>query len=533
MKPLSFVRFAELCGLNLRPGQRVHDAVAYDGVDPCDLPAPDGERARVIFGAVQRVPVAARPVSVQVKGRDVGGTRRAALRCLQLGLTLALDSLDPSELAYVFFGAPKLRLSHVAKRFALEGARRIAESGDITIDNDTADGFTVVRHDGRRVRFECFAASRGGDNVRGVPIIAALLDEASFFLDEQTGVVNDRAIFNAIVPRLLAGGQILIVSSPWGLQGLLAEEFAANHGNPTAALAAHCPTLIMRDEPDVREMVERAYARSSENGRRELGAEFLTDHAATWPAADCNAMLADHPGLFSWGAPFFVADPAESLDQFVLFGAQWGEPAPQRPMKMRSIGGMAAFPERDEWGRPIFEPAAQRPLLRIFDLAAWSGPEVRRLGMEQVTSEIAGKMQAANSQLLLSDQRGAPYLAALVARHGIRLRSFTMTASLKHESATLIRTFLRDRQISLANDSPHAARFVQEAISYRRTTLPGGGFRYSGGTRSAVDDWPAALVTLGAALLEERGTPTDQQHFTIEGAPSIRPLGGRTVVGGR
>src|SRR4051794_1357710 len=103
MKPSSFVRFASLCGLDLRPGQRVHDAVAYDGIDPCDLPAADRELARSIFGAVERVPHTARAVSVQAKGRDVGGTRRAAIQGLKLGLTLSLGTLDPTEVAYVFF----------------------------------------------------------------------------------------------------------------------------------------------------------------------------------------------------------------------------------------------------------------------------------------------------------------------------------------------------------------------------------------------------------------------------------------------
>lgn len=276
MKPAAYKRFAELCGLNLRPAQHVFARVAFDAVDPADLNAGDRERAGAMFGNVDRVPASARSVIVQLKGRDVGGTRMAAYRCLQLGLTHPLEGLDPTEVPYVLFGGPKLRLARIGLRFALQAAKRLAARGNVRIEEETADGFTVVRHDGRRIRFECFAAARGGDTARGVTVIAVLLDEAAFYLDEATGVVNDRTIFNAIIPRLLAGGQILIVSSPWAQTGLLAEEFRTNHGQPTTALAAHCPTLVMRDEPDICEMVAREWQRDAANARRELGAEFLT-----------------------------------------------------------------------------------------------------------------------------------------------------------------------------------------------------------------------------------------------------------------
>src|SRR5947208_2034234 len=92
-----------------------------------------------------------------------------------------------------------LELESGQRIFADAAARRVPR---LRIENPTADGFTIVRHDGRHVVFECIAAARGGDTGRGVPVLAVLLDEASFFRDEATGVVNDRAVFNALVPRL-------------------------------------------------------------------------------------------------------------------------------------------------------------------------------------------------------------------------------------------------------------------------------------------------------------------------------------------
>lgn len=288
--PTSFVRFAALAGLRLEPGQRVHDLVAYDGIDPADLEAEEDRAiARRIFGRhVERVPAQARAVTVQVKGRDVGGTRRGAVRAVHLAATNPLERLDPDELAVVLFVAPKLRLARIPKRFALTAAKRLG----ITIEGESADGFTIVRHDGRRVAFECIAAARAGDTGRGVPVLFALLDEAAFFLSDEH-VANGEDIFNALAPRLLPGGQIAIVSSPWLEGGLLYKEFTRNHGRPTTALASFCPTLVMRSDPHVLATVARESERDPENARREFGAEFLPvgsalffDAAAIRAAAD-------------------------------------------------------------------------------------------------------------------------------------------------------------------------------------------------------------------------------------------------------
>jgi len=538
---IRYTSYCKLVGLHLRPGQLAFAKVAYDGLDPTDLQGDERDRCRLIYGPAERIPAAARAVVVQDKGRDVGGTRMGAGRLVQLGAALPLDGLiGQHELAYCFVGAPKLKLTAAAMRFALNDARTLEQAGEVTIDAETADGFTLVRHDGRRVRFEPFAASRGGDGVRGVPIIAALLDEAGFFMDEFTGVVNDRDIFNAIVPRLLPGGQVLIVSSPWGTSGLLAEEFEANFGHPTTAIAAYCPTLALRDEPEIVEMVARERLRSPENAARELDARFLTGSTAAIPQDAVNGSFEPHSGYYSWGETIAVADPGESLDSFTVFAGQWGIPDPTpryRELPPPPGSGLSAdifvgF-ELDEYGNTIPLPPTTQRLFRIHSLGCWHGPEVRALGMETIVAGVAAFMRNGGAKLLISDQRGAPYLGALVSRHGIQFRSVTIGSQNKHEAVSLLRT-LMPRQISIVSDAEHSAEFKRQLLNYKRIPRGGGTFAYTGGTRAGVDDWPAALVTFAASmLLEERGTPTSQTHFTIDGSPTAKPLSGRHVTSGR
>jgi hypothetical protein len=190
---------------------------------------------------------------------------------VHLGQTTTLERTGPDELVYIFFGGPKLRHARVGLRFA----RAAAQRHGLTIIDDSSDGFTIVRHDGRKVRFECFAASRGGDNIRGVPILGAVLTEAAFYFDEASGVANGESIFAAIIPRLLPSGQVIIESTVWAESGLLHSEFTRNFGSPVTALAALCPTGLMRDDAETQAMIATERARDPENAARELDAVFM------------------------------------------------------------------------------------------------------------------------------------------------------------------------------------------------------------------------------------------------------------------
>lgn len=319
MKAASFTRFSTLAAL-LTTAQLAFARVAYDGVEPAELEGAQRSAALEIFGAVETVSPSARRVIVQVKGRDVAGSRLGGERCAHLGLTLPLDRISAHELAYVAFIGPKLRHARVGLRHA----RSALKHHGVRLAEDSRDGFTVVRHDGRRVRFEAFAASRGGDTLRGVPLVACLLDEAGFFADEN-GVANGEAIFGAAVPRLLPGGQILIVSSPWAESGLLWSEFQRNHGAPLTALAAHCPTPLMRDDPETLAMVATERERDPENAARELDAQFMPtgsghyfDHYAVGRCAVATLPLVlpgPHAGWTVVGGydPAYVRDAAEGV----------------------------------------------------------------------------------------------------------------------------------------------------------------------------------------------------------------------------
>ena len=272
---LGFVEFVEgSLGFRLRVAQRALGLVAFDRVNPEDLDGAEREAAERLFGPVDEVPPAARRVLALVKGGRCGGSWLSALYSLWRALTADLSRLAPGERASALMVAPDMRLGRHTLRYALGALEAHPELG-AWIPSRTQDSFTVKRPDWHMVTVEVLPATRGGSAVRGRWLVSAVLDECAFFRDA-SAVVNDKDVFQAVAPRVLPGGMVLLASTPWLEQGVLYEEFERNFGTPTTSLAAHAPTLLLLDTEDTKTMVEAERERDPDNARREFDAEFVT-----------------------------------------------------------------------------------------------------------------------------------------------------------------------------------------------------------------------------------------------------------------
>lgn len=288
MRVPKFTAFCHDLGLDLEPGQRALCAVAYDG------DAPEG-LGSAIYGGAFPVPAQARGVVAICAGARSGKTRLAALRLLHLALTVPLDQLARGESAFAAIVAPKLSLARQALAF-VRGALEALPALKKFVVADTADALTL-RRGSQRVTLETVAAGRGGAGLRGRWFVGALLDESAFFRDETSGVVNDAALYDAVAPRILRGGQVIVQSTPWARSGLLYDLWRCNWANPTTALAAHAPTRLLRTDPDVLAIVAREEQRDPENALIEYGAQWGAAAAGRWLAEEdlARAVRSDLP----------------------------------------------------------------------------------------------------------------------------------------------------------------------------------------------------------------------------------------------
>ena len=285
--PRSFIEFAARTGVKLTAGQIEYARVAFDGERPSDT-----ELARKIWGDVGDLPPNIRDVVSAVFGARGGKSLLAGLRILHIGLTTPLHTLARDEEAVCLIVAPDLATARITLRFAHGAALALG----LTLDADSADGFTVKRE--RPVRIEVRAASAGGMTGRGRTMPCAVLDECAFFRDRATGKVNDEDIFAGISPRIMAGGQLIVNSTPWAQTGLLYGLWERNWGRPKDALVAYAPTSLMRAEhPDILRQVERERIRDPQNARREFDAEFTAVGGAAFfdPRAIADAIVGELP----------------------------------------------------------------------------------------------------------------------------------------------------------------------------------------------------------------------------------------------
>lgn len=278
MKRLVAVPFVPFCegtlGIRLTNGQRVFAKVAFDGVQPKNLQGEEREIARALFGPIEEVNRVARRTIAAVIGRGSGKTFLAALRAVHALLTADCSMLARGEHGFVLVVAPEKVTARQLVRFAL-GAVKSAPAISPLLRAETTDGFTLERPDGAVVALETIAASRGGSAGRGRTLLLVVLDETSFFQDEGH-TRNDVDIYGALMPRLVKGGQAILLSTPWTDGGLLHKLYSDNFAAPRGALACLAPTLLMRDQdPDLAATIAIERERDPDNAAREYDCRWL------------------------------------------------------------------------------------------------------------------------------------------------------------------------------------------------------------------------------------------------------------------
>ena len=279
MSGQTFLAFVKWLGVELTPGQAAFAAVAFDGVPI----AKAGALAPEVFGTSEAFSDLTLGCVVQVAGARSGKTYLNSLRLLHLALTVDLTSLAPGEDAFAVVIAPRKEHSIQAIKYVLGAVKKSALKAFL-VGKPGDEEFTIMSQ-GRRVIFQAAAAGIGGISGRGKSLVGAFLDECAFFRDSDYQI-NDQEVFNAVGPRIMEGGQLLIGSTPWGETGLLFSLWKDNWAKPKEAIVAHSTTERMRvDGPGWRRLsAQIALARHTDpdNARREFDAVFMSSDSGAF-----------------------------------------------------------------------------------------------------------------------------------------------------------------------------------------------------------------------------------------------------------
>lgn len=307
-----------------------------------------------IWGAFRDRPEVAKRVVGAVCGRGSGKTLLGGTRALHLAMTIDVSGLGKGEKALCPIIGPDLDVAQQAVRFALGAAEAIG----LRIEQRTAGGdggFTIVRKSGHRIRIAPRSASTRGRAGRGYSIPCAILDEAAFFRDA-SHQVNDQDIFDALRPRIMPGGQIVLLSSPWAESGLLYDLWRRNFSHPQDALIAHAPTGLMRlDDEQILADIEAERRVDPEKTARERDAQFMTSNAqAFFDARAIARMLVDEePELKEKSTKVVGGDFAFRRNSSAFVSCQTYFDKPKHSNRAERLYEITGLLERRPEGEPL------------------------------------------------------------------------------------------------------------------------------------------------------------------------------------
>lgn len=434
-------------------------------------------------------------VGVIVAGARGGKSRLfGAAALLRAAVRVDVAHLGAGESAVGLVVAPDVRLAAQVIRY-VEGfvveheamrALAVKSRGEFA----TIDRVTLARpcDDGeeREVVIQSLPATRGGSAVRGRSLVDAYLDECAFFRDENSAV-NDAEIYRAILPRLLPGAQIRLGSTPWGQSGLLFDLWRAHHDRPTRAIVAvRAPTLALRDDEWIREIVAQERDRDPDNARREFDAEFLS----------------------TAGGAFFPPDVLRAA-------VDDGRPSCGPEAEPRALGGRVGcgvdFAFRSDSSAIVVAQAglAGGPV-SVSYVAERRPAEGRPLRPSEVVHEFAAIAQAYRAPSLLSDGHYLETVREIVGAHGLDVESAPEGQAGKARTYVAVRQALLAGRLRLPDDP----RLLAQLRAVEATPQPGGGLSIGVARRAGQGhgDLVSALVLAVWSLLRDDG---EAERFAV------------------
>ena len=525
--PVRFTEFAErICKAQASRAQRVIAKVAIDGVEPQDLSADERVIFRRHFGDLDTIPPEARATLAFIFGARSGKSYYfGGLYLLWRAVTADLATLAPGEVAVGLAVAPDLRLARQIIRYAL-GAAKSVPSIAVLIESETADGFTLRRPDGYLVSIEALPATRGGSAVRGRSLIAAVLDEASFFRDESS-IVNDVEVYKGVAPRVLPGGLVVIITTAWAELGLAYDLFQANFGHPVTALAAHATTEQMRDDdPRILAMVARERLRDPENAKHEFDAEFRTSGSTiVFPSeftAPCFSHELPESDQIEYYAPIGVLDMSSGGDDATTAaivrvirvpemyddsgpGALFHGRKPAVDEHGNYLGHMIPTVSKQFWNaetktwdvREIEPTHPQKAYLAFTEIHVQEGGFWGTISGEDLMRPICSMFRRWGVRRVFADKFERGLANNELRKAGLLFHDLSWTSETKHEAVTLLKREMSDKKLIICE----CERMRKELVSYQQKAQPGGAFKYAArGKRH--DDVISLLINAAMAMIQ-------------------------------
>jgi hypothetical protein len=423
-------------------------------------------------------------------GRRSGKSTRIAAPLAVYEACIAAHVIPENERGLVEVLAPSQRQARATFRVILRMIERSPKLRGLVENVRTGNEFEVALGNGHDVR----VLSSNARTIRGDLVVAAILEEACFFMDTDSGQFNLEEILTAIRPALvtLPDSKCVRVSSPWVASGPMFEDFA-RRGEFPETLCWKLPSWQMNPSLNsVLLWLEKK--RDEQKFAREYGCEFL----------EAAAQLI----------------PSELIDKAVARGVAYFVPS----TAMRAVAALDPSSKgADSFGFALAHKSADGKVV-VDWCQQWRPPGGGRfLDYGLVLPEIFDAMNRYGASKGFSDQVCAAALAAEFQKQGF---DFEQVSTLGSRAADIYRTV---RQLFVAKkvDLPDQPSLVEQLKRLEEKLGKGGKSLVE--ARAGHDDLAiaACLAIYEASLLPESTEPICQflPLYDLDDGPASGGLG--------
>ena len=356
------------------------------------------------FGVPSLPPIV--PVLVAlVCGVRGGKSFLAACGLIWAALTADLSKLKLFEVARGVIIGPTVDAAH-GTFVQLVGIIQSSAVLRALVVEQTADSITLRRPDGRLVELCVVAAHRGGLSVRNRWLVFVAVEEVAQFNQEAAGaVVNVEEIVRAAMSRLTPGGQVWLISSPYGPVGLLYETWKKHFGKPGRTLVVWAGTRDLNPSYP-QEAIDALREEDPDTAAREHDPAWLDPETAFLGAALVDPAIRIAPLVRAGRANAAAGDFGTRGNSWTL-GTAWCEPVPGGGDRRRVVVGGVW-----EWTGSKSSPLSPKAVFA--EMAAILKPfEVRQIHVDSWSFD-AMQDHARDVGLVLVEQpvgeRDIPYL---------------------------------------------------------------------------------------------------------------------------
>jgi hypothetical protein len=373
----------------------------------------------------------------------------AAAKTIQISQTIDLSHpwISPGDQIRIPIVAPRTKEARAVYSHLVNNILAHESLKALLVGNPTEESFFLRHPSGRSIEVTITPLSKSGASLVACWMAAVIFDEAPLMSGVEDGAKNLDEALGQIAGRVIPGGQVLLIGSPWAPFGPIYDLVAEHQGKPSAEVViARAPGPAM--------------------------------NPVYWTEKRCRELKKSNPVRYRTNVEAQFADLEESLFSSIeVEAAQRSEPL-ERPYIQGHyyVASMDPATRGNAWTLLLIEctgpePGKSGPLTYAVAVARqWVGSKAAPLKPDDVIKEIAGLCKTYGLDTVISDQHSIDAHRDIAARHGLWIVEQVIKSDNRLEMVEEARILVSEKRLELPPDR----QFVADLLSARKRVTQNG-----------------------------------------------------------